>query len=88
MSGAVDVLSVAEDRTHHRLTSGRTEYYLGESVRLLLQNCFPENRSTHSDPHQQITGLNANQKIQFVKAVDLEVFLATFGMLEDLLLEV
>ena len=39
-------------------------------------------------PHQQITGLNADQMIQFARAVGLDVSLATFGLLEDLLLQI
>ena len=40
------------------------------------------------DPNQQLTGMSSDQMIQFDRAVGLEVPLATFGMLEDLLLEI
>ena len=40
------------------------------------------------DPHQQVTGMSSDQMIQFARAVGLEVSLATFGMLEDVLLKI
>ena len=40
------------------------------------------------DPHQQATGMISDQMIQFARAVGLEVSLATFGMLEDVLLKI
>ena len=49
--------------------------------------CFCGNPTAQIDPHQQITGLGADQMIQFVRVIGLEVFLATFGMLEDLLMK-
>ena len=53
-----------------------------------MKNCFARNPSTHVDRHQQTTGLRADQVIQFARAIGLEVSLATFGMLEDLLLKI
>ena len=40
------------------------------------------------DPRQQVTGMSSYQMIQFARAVGLEVSLATFGMLEDVLLKI
>ena len=40
------------------------------------------------DPHQQLTGMSSDQMIQFARAIGLEVPLATFGMLEDVLLKI
>ena len=40
------------------------------------------------DPHQHGTGMSSDQMIQFARAVGLEVYLATFGMLENVLLKI
>ena len=53
-----------------------------------LEGCFAENALTYIEPHQQITGLNANQMLQFARRVCLKVSLAYFGMPEDLLLNI
>ena len=49
----------------------------------MLKDCFAGIPSIHIDPHQQITGLNAKQLIQFASAIGLGVLLATFRKLED-----
>ena len=72
----------------HGLGTGRSKYYPSESARTLLKDCFAENPPVQLDPHQQLTGPNSDQMIQFAKAIGLEVSLATFGMLEDVLLKI
>ena len=59
-----------------------------ESARTLLKGCFADNPPVQLDPHQQLTGMSSDQLIQFARAVGLEVSLATFGMLEDVLLKI
>ena len=39
------------------------------------------------DLHQQLTRMSSDQMIQIARAIGLEVSLATFGMLEDVLLK-
>ena len=70
------------------LGGGRSKYYPSESARTLLKECFADNPPVQLDPHQQLTGLSSDQMIQFARAVGLEVSLATFGMLEDVLLKI
>ena len=70
------------------LGAGRSKYYPSESVRTLLKECFAENPPVQLDPRLQLTGLSSDQMIQFARAVGLEVFMATFGMLEDMLLKI
>ena len=53
-----------------------------------MKECFADNPPVQLDPHQQVTGMSSDQLIQFAKAVGLEVSLATFGMLEDVLLKI
>ena len=65
------------------LSAGRSKYYPSESARTLLKECFADNPPVHLDPHQQLTGMSSDQKIQFARAIGLEVSLAIFGMLED-----
>ena len=67
------------------LGAGRSKYYPSESARTLLKECFADNPPVQLDPHQQVTGMSSDQMIQFARAVGLEVSLATFGMLEDVL---
>ena len=67
------------------LGAGRSKYYPSESARTLLEGCFADNPPVQLDPHQQLTGMSSDQMIQFARAIGLEVFSATFGMLEDVL---
>ena len=53
----------------------------------MLKNFFEPNPPTHFDPSQPTTSLSADQMIQFARAVGLEFSLASYGMLEDLLLK-
>ena len=70
------------------LGAGRSKYYPSETARTLLKECFAYNLPVQLDPHQQLTGMSSDQMIQFARAIGLEVFLATFGMLEDVLLKI
>ena len=70
------------------LGAGRSKYYPSESARILLKECFAANPPVQLDPHQQLTGMRSDQMIQFARAIGLEVSLATFGMLEDVLLKI
>ena len=69
------------------LGAGRSKYYPSESARTLLKGCLADNPPVQLDPHQQLTGMSSDQMIQFARAIGLEVSLATFGMLEDVLLK-
>ena len=68
--------------------AGRSKYYPSESARTLLKECFADNPPVQLDHHQQLTGLSSDQMNQFARACGLEIFLATFGMLEDVLLKI
>ena len=70
------------------LGAGRSNNYPSESARTLLKECFADNPPVQLDPHQQLTGMSSNQMIQNAGAIGLEVSLATFGMLEDVLLKI
>ena len=70
------------------LGAGRSKYYPSESARSLLKGCFADNPPVQLDPHQQLTGMSSDQMIQIARAIGLEVSLATFGMLEDVLLKI
>ena len=72
----------------HGLGAGRSKIYPSESARTLLKDCFADNPPVQLDPHQQLTGLSSDQMVQFARAIGLEVSLATFGMLEDVLLKI
>ena len=69
------------------LGDGRSKYYPSEFARTRLKECFADNPPVQLDPHQQVSGMSSDQMIQFARAVGLEVSSATFGMLEDVLLE-
>ena len=70
------------------LGAGRSKYYPSESARTLLKGCFSDNPPVQLDPHQQLTGMSSDQMIQFARVIGLEVSLATFEMLEDVLLKI
>ena len=72
----------------HGLNSGCSKYYSSNSARTLLKECFVDNPPVRLDPHQQLTGMREDQMIQFARAIRLEVSLATFGILEDVLLKI
>ena len=83
-----DVPGFSGATVHPGLGAGRSKYYPTESARTLLKECFADNPPVQLDPHQQLTELSSDQMIQFARAIGLEVSLATFGMLEDVLLEI
>ena len=83
-----DFLAVSGAKVQPGLGAGRSKFYPGESVRTLLKECFADNPPVQLDPHQQVTGMSSHQMIKFARAVSLEVPLATFGMLEDVLLTI
>ena len=70
------------------LGAGCPKYYPSESARTLLKECFSDNPPVQLDPNQQLTGMSSDQMIQLARALGLEVSLATFGMLEDVLLKI
>ena len=65
----------------------RTKYYPSQSAKILLKDCFALNPPTYLDPSHPTTSFSADQMIQFARAVELEVSLASYSMLEDLLLK-
>ena len=71
----------------HGLCTGRSNYYPSDSATTLLKECFADNPPVQLDPHQQLTGMSSNRMVQITRAIGLEVLLATFGMLEDVLLK-
>ena len=83
-----DLPAVSGATAQPGLGGGRSKYYPSESARTLLKECFADNPPVQLDQHQQLTGLSSDQMIQFARAVGLEVSLATFGMLEDVLLKI
>ena len=52
-----------------------------------MKDFFEHNPPTHLDATDQTTSFNADQMIEFARAVGLEVSFASFGNLEDLLLK-
>ena len=52
-----------------------------------LKDFFEHNPPTHLDALHQTTSFSVDQMIHFARAVGLEVSLASFGMLGDLLLK-
>ena len=83
-----DLPGVSRATLQPGLSAGRSKYYPSESARTLLKDCFADDPPVRLDPHQQLTGMSSDQMIQFARAIGLEVSLATFGMLEDVLLKI
>ena len=65
----------------------RTKYYPSQSAKSLLKDFFEHNPPNHLDAAHLTTSFSADQMIQFARVVVLEVSLASFGMLKDLLLK-
>ena len=82
-----DLPAVSGATVQPGLGVGHSKYYPSESARTLLKECFADNPPVQLDPHQQVTGMTSDRMIQFARAIGLEVSLATFGMLEDVLLK-
>ena len=87
-AAGLDLLGCSGAPVQPGLGAGRSKYYPSESARTLLKECFADNPPVQLDPHQQLTGMSLDQTIQFARAIGLEVSLATFGMLEDVLLKI
>ena len=62
-------------------------FHSSQSAKSVLKEYFELNPPTHLDPRHATTIFSADQMIQFARAVGLEVSLASYSMLEDLLLK-
>ncbi len=85
--GVVRVPPVDEVFGQEAVAKERTRYYPSQSAKTLLKECFELNPPTHLDSSHPTTSFSADQMIQFARAVGLEVSLASYSMLEDLLLK-
>ena len=85
--GMVRVPPVDEMFGEEAAPKEKTRYYPSQSAKSLLKDCFEMNPPRHLDPSHPTTSLSADQLIQFARAVGLEVTLASYNMLEDLLLK-
>ena len=65
----------------------RTKFYPNQTAKSFLKDFFEHNPPTRLDATHQTTSFSADQMIQFAMAVGVEVSLASFGMLEVLLLK-
>ena len=68
-------------------TKERTKDYPSQSAKNLLDEFFELNPPTHLDHSHATTSFSGDQLIQFARGVGLEVSLASYSMLEDLLLK-
>ena len=69
------------------MTKERTKLYPSQSAKSLLKEYFELNSPTHLDPSHATTSFSADQMTQFARTVGLQVSLASYSMLEDLLLK-
>ena len=65
----------------------RSRYYPSQFPKSLLNDFFELNPPTYLDASHPTTGFSADPMIQFARALGLEVSLASYDMLEDLLLK-
>ena len=65
----------------------KSRYFPSQSATSLLKDFFELNPPIYLDPSHPTTSFSADQTIQVASAVGLEVFLASYGMLENLLLK-
>ena len=85
--GVVGVPTVASSGGLPDANDARTRYYPNQSAKSSSKDFFEHNPPTRLDATHQTTSFSADQMIQFARAVGFEVSLASFGMLEDLLLK-
>ena len=85
--GMVRVPPLDEMFGQQAVAKEKTRYYPSQSAKTLLKECFEMNPPIHLDPSHPTTSFSADQMIQFARAVGLEVSLASYSMLEDLLLK-
>ena len=85
--GMVRVPEVEAIVEEERVGAEKSRYYPSQSAKSLLKDFFELNQPTHFDPSHPTTSFSADRMIQFARAVGLEVSLASYGMLEDLLLK-
>ena len=78
------VESIVEEK---RVGGEKSRYYPSQSAKSVLKDFFELNPPTHLGPSHPTNSFSADQMIQFARAVGLEVSLASYGMLEDLLLK-
>ena len=64
----------------------RTKDYPSHSAKSFLKDFLELNPPTHLGPSHPTTSFTADQMTQFARAVGLEASLASYSMLEDLLL--
>ena len=83
----VRVPPVEETFLQESSTKKWPKYYPSQSAKSLLKEYFELNPPTHFDPSLATTSFSADQMIQFARAVGLDVSLASYSMLEDLLLK-
>ena len=85
--GMVRVPQVESIVEEERVGAEKSRYYPSQSAQSLLKDFFELNPPTHLDPSHPTTSFSADHMIQFARAVGLEVSLASYGMLEALLLK-
>ena len=83
----VRVPRVESNVEEERVGAEESRYYPSQSAKSLLEDFFKLNPPTHLDPSHPTTSFSTDQMIHFARAVGLEVSLASYGMLEDLLLK-
>ena len=85
--GMVRVPEVESIVEQGRVGGKKSKHYPSQSTKSFSKDFFELNPPTHLDPRHPTTSFSADQMIQFARAVGLEVSLASYGMLEDLLLK-
>ena len=85
--GMLRIPLVEEMLLEETTTKEGTKYYPSQSAKRLLEEFFELNAPNLLDPSHATTSFSANQMTQFARAVGLEVSLACYSMLEDLLLK-
>ena len=85
--GMVRVPQIESIVEQGRVGGEKSRYHPSQSAKSLLKDFFELNPPTHLDPSHPTSSFSADQTIQFARAMGLEVSLASYGMLEDLLLK-
>ena len=75
--GMVRVPQVEAIVEEEKIGAEKSRYYPSQSAKSLIKDFFELNPPTHLDPSHPTTSFDADQMIQFARAVGLEVSLAS-----------
>ena len=85
-AGEMGFLFLSGTAMQQAVSAERSKNYPSNSAKNPRKECFSDSPFIQLDPHHQITGMSSDQMVRLARTIGLEILLAAFGMLKDLLL--